>query len=108
MRPSPLWGYDRSRSDRRQNWNDPRPIRPPLRTRGALPGHDIDRAVGLHDRKPLALPGTDLQRVAVAETIQDGMLDTRPGPHRQHLDPGPDEKAAHDRRPAGRRGWRNY
>ena len=87
------------------SWNDPSAIGPALGAGGALPGHDIDRAVGLDNRKPFPLPGTDLQRVSVAETLQDGMLDTGSGSHCEKLDPGTNKEAAYNRGSTCRRGW---
>ena len=104
-RYSPLRNDDESRSDRRGSRNNPRAIRPALRAGGTLPGHDIDRAIGLHDRKPFPLSGTDLQRVPVAETIKDRMLDTRSGSHCEKLDPRTNHEAAHNRCPTRGRRW---
>jgi hypothetical protein len=87
------------------SWNDPSAIGPALGAGGALPGHDIDRAVGLDNRKPFPLSGADLQRVSVAETLQDGMLDTGSGSHRKQFDPRPNHEAAYNRGSTQRRGW---
>src|SRR3954466_12647591 len=103
----PLGHDDGSRSNRRGRWNDPLAIRPALRTRRALSTHDVDRAVGLHNREPLPFPGTHLKRVSVAETIQDRVLDPRSSSDSEKLDPGTNEQAAHNRSPTGRRGWSN-
>ena len=73
--------------------------RPPFGARRAFPGQDVDRAAGLDDREPLALSGADLQRVAVAEAVEDRMLDARSGPHREQLDPRAGDEAAHHPRP---------
>src|SRR3954454_6998652 len=103
----PLGHGDGSRSNRRGRRNDPLAIRPALRTGRALPTHDVDRAVGLHNREPLPFPGTHLKRVSVAETIQDRVLDPRSSSDSEKLDPGTNEQAAHNRSPTGRRGGSN-